>query len=114
MHIGTCVNLVRFLSHYFQFLKILVLHSLLSLTGSRVLIGVGNGVGYLNRVAYIRALLFGSDTSHMIGHWSAIRASGEVLRVIMGAWSQRMAHWKPATHVLALTMVNEEAFLFDN
>ena len=47
MHIGTCVNLVQFLSHYFQFLKILVLHSLLSLTGCRVLIGVGNGVGYL-------------------------------------------------------------------
>ena len=42
MHIGTCVNLVRFLSHYFQFLKILVPHSLLSLMGSRVLIGVGN------------------------------------------------------------------------
>ena len=53
MHIGTCVNLVQFLSHYFPFLKILVPHSLLSLTGSRVLIGVGykggvgNGVGYL-------------------------------------------------------------------
>ena len=45
MHIGTCVNLVRFLSHYFQFLKIMVRHSLLSLTGSGVLIGVGNRGG---------------------------------------------------------------------
>ena len=45
MHIGTCVNLVRFLSHYFRFLKILVPHSLLSLTGSKVLIGVGNKGG---------------------------------------------------------------------
>ena len=45
MHIGTCVNLVRFLSHYFQFLKIMVRHSLLSLTGSGVLIGVGNKGG---------------------------------------------------------------------
>ena len=51
MHIGTCVNLVPFLSHYFRLLKILVPHSLLILTVSRVLIGVGNrGVG--NGVSY--------------------------------------------------------------
>ena len=53
MHIGTCVNLVRFLSHYFQFLKIMVRHSLLSLTGSGVLIGVGNKGGVGNGVGYL-------------------------------------------------------------
>ena len=61
MHIGTCVNLVRFWSHYFRFLKILVPHSLLSLTGSRVLIGVGNkggsGMGWVTLEMTVRATL---------------------------------------------------------
>ena len=55
MHIGTCVNLVRFLSHYFRFLKTLMLYSLLSLMGSRVLIGVGNKGGVGNGVGYLKA-----------------------------------------------------------
>ena len=42
MHIGTCVNLVQFLRHYFQLLRSMK-HSLYSLTGSEVIIGVENG-----------------------------------------------------------------------
>ena len=55
MHIGTCVNLVQFLSHYFRFLKILVPHSLLSLTGFKVLIRVGNKGG--SRMGWVTLFL---------------------------------------------------------